>query len=115
MDKLGLSPGDLAQSASTAGDPNRGLASNNSAVNIDSLFPGRSDPSGASSGDPNNMKLSPEVQAALDKNGITGRTIFQMVHSQYVKKTPLMFGVQQKIDGSSTNPFSALNGDKVEL
>ncbi len=114
MNQLGLSDSDLG----TVVNPGGGRSPNATAgsPNIDSLFPvSGKETSGASGGDPG-MKISPEVQAALDRNGITGRTIFEMVHSQYRKKTPLMFGVQEKkFDGTSENPYSGLNGGKLDL
>lgn len=61
------------------------------------------------------MKISSEIQAALDKNGITGRSIFEMVHQQYTKKTPLMFGVQKEKNGTSANPYLNLGGEKIEI
>ena len=61
------------------------------------------------------MKMSPEIQAALDKKGITNRSIFEMIHAQYKKKTLQMLGVQQKKIGSEANPFNSLEGDKLEL
>jgi hypothetical protein len=115
MDQLGLSAGDLG-----AGGGGGGRAPASPSANIDSLFPG-SNTSGSSGGnpvvaDPNAMKMSPEVQAALDKNGITGRTIFEMVHAQYLKKTPLMFGVQErKIDGTAENPYGGLDVERINL
>jgi len=112
MNQLGLTDGDLGKgNVVDLGGGGRGPAAA-SAPNIDSLFPSSAvEKNGAGGGDPNAMKISPEVQAALDKNGITGRTIFEMVHSQYKRKTPLMFGVQErKFDGTKENPFSGLNG-----
>lgn len=44
----------------------------------------------------NNANLSPEVQAALDKNAITSRTIFQIVHTQYEKKSSQLQGLHEK-------------------
>lgn len=116
MNQLGLTQDDLKNG--TVVDPGGGAGRNPAAAtaDINSLFPGGADTkAGASGGDM--MKISPEVQAALDKNGIVhGKTIFEMVHSQYVKKTPLMFGVhERKINGTADNPYSSLNGDKVEL
>jgi hypothetical protein len=111
MDKLGLSKDDLVANAGGS-DPNRSVASN-AAPNIDALFPGADKPPTTSGGP--SMGLSPEVQAALDKNGITGRTIFQMVHAQYLKKTPQMFGVQKEKDGTANNPYTNLGGDKDKV
>jgi hypothetical protein len=123
MNKLGLSAGDLTGSANASGngvagggDPNRGLAST-SGASLDSLFPGYNSvvPSDSKSSG-TSMKMSPEVKAALDKNGITSRTIFEMVHTQYNKKTPMLFGVQKKQQsGTNANPFANLSGDKVEF
>jgi hypothetical protein len=61
--------------------------------------------------------LSPDVKAALDRNGITGLTLFQMVSSQYKRKTPMMFGVPAKtaVDNPD-NPFGDLNkGEKIKF
>jgi hypothetical protein len=111
MDKLGLTSADLPGGSGGGASANRDLAS----ANIDNLFPGAPDKVTPSGGDTSNMKLSSEVQAALDKNGITGRTIFEMVHTQYIKKTPLMFGVQKLKDGTAPNPYTNLNGEKVDI
>ncbi len=109
MDKLGLEAADLK-----GGGASRGLAS--AAPNIDSLFPNKEGPGGPAGGN-GDLKLSSELQAALDKNGITGRSIFEMVHSQYVRKTPLMFGVQQSksIGADTNNPYTGLGGEKVDF
>ncbi|MGZ3657764.1 MAG: hypothetical protein ACXVCS_19570 [Bdellovibrionota bacterium] len=111
MDKLGLTTGDLPGGSGGGASANRDIAS----ANIDNLFPGAPDKAGPSGGDNPNMKLSSEVQAALDKNGITGRTIFEMVHTQYIKKTPLMFGVQKQKDGTAPNPYMNLSGEKADI
>ncbi len=112
MDKLGLNEIDLGKAGK------RDLAS--SSPNIDALFPGQgatTQPSDPNAGKVGAMKISSEIQAALDKNGITDRTIFQMVHGQYKKKTPLMFGVPADTgrNPSAANPFEGLGGEKVEL
>ena len=112
MNQLGLTSEDLGVVAPGGGGARAPSAA--AQPNIDSLFPVSGDTkAGASGGD--FMKISPEVQAALDKNGIVhGRTIFEMVHSQYVKKTPLMFGVhERKINGTADNPY--LGGEKIEF
>lgn len=114
MDKLGLTAEDVG-AGKVGTDPNRGLASAN--PNIDALFPNSAgdkvQPGNA--GSAGNLKVSSEIQAALDKNGITARNLFEMVHSQYMKKTPLMFGVQQKRDGTAANPYANLVNEKMEL
>lgn len=113
MNQLGLTEGDLASN----GGGSRGPAAP-STPNIDSLFPTSAvEKPSSGNGVSSTLRVSPEVQAALDKNGITGRTIFEMVHNQYVKKTPLMFGVQErKPDGTKDNPYSGLNGGgKLDL
>lgn len=112
MDKLGLNAGDLGSSGGA--DMNRNLASANASPNLDALFPGNGAP-GDSKSSGTSMKLSSEVQAALDKNGITSRSIFDMVHSQYNKKAPMMFGVQQQKNGTSANPYSNLSSEKIEI
>jgi hypothetical protein len=38
--------------------------------------------------------LNPDVQKALDKAGVTDKTIFQMVSHQYRDRTPFMFGLE---------------------
>lgn len=109
MDKLGLTNDDLGGNLVNASG-GRSLASAN----------GSSDGFGSSSGggtgsigingsvNGDKSKLSPEIQAALDKNGITSLTIFQMVHSQYTKKAPGLFGVPDKQDKTAENPFGNL-------
>jgi hypothetical protein len=61
--------------------------------------------------------LSSDVQAALDKNGITDLSIFQMVHQKYKVKTPMMFGESARKPSSATeNPFSNLgSGGQIEF
>jgi hypothetical protein len=68
------------------------------------------------SGTPGSGHLSDSVQNALDRSGITTRSLFQMVHEQYKKKMPMMFGAQERKAAShSDNPFADLSKDKVEL
>ncbi|MCO5142165.1 MAG: hypothetical protein M9962_03645 [Oligoflexia bacterium] len=134
MSKLGLTPEELEAMAKQnaafnatgednsygAGGGSRNPASNKSASSnpdINSFLNANKD-LGASVDKlgKDGMGLSPEVQAALDRNGITGQTIFQMVHTQYKKKTPMMFGVQQKKTiSTSENPFLNLSGNDVNL
>lgn len=40
--------------------------------------------------------LSPEVRATLEKNGVTDKSLFQMVNRQYQKNMPMMFGLENK-------------------
>ena len=72
---------------------------------------------GASSGAPGAAgNLSAGVQSALDRSGITSRSIFQMVHDQYKKKTPMMLGSQERKAAShADNPFADLSKDQIEL
>jgi hypothetical protein len=113
MDKLGLTTGDLGANSGGGADPNRGLAS--ASPNLDGMFPGPSTTPSDGKNSGTAMKVSSEVQAALDKNGITGRSIFEMVHQQYTRKTPMMFGVQKEKNGTSANPYSNLGGEKIEI
>ena len=138
MDKLGLSAEDLAAlgkntGMSATGEENTygsGAGGGSGAsrkpdsttpTSFDGMFGGpKADLAGAGVvGGLDGMKLSPEVQAALDRNGITGNTIFHMVRSQYKKKTPMMFGVPQAVKpgaGAGDNPFGNLgNGGKIEF
>lgn len=48
--------------------------------------------------------MSPEVQAALDKNGLNEKSIFEMVRLQYRKQSPTMFGFDRK-PSSESDPF----------
>ncbi|RZA04519.1 MAG: hypothetical protein EOP11_14910 [Proteobacteria bacterium] len=60
--------------------------------------------------------LSAGVQSALDRSGVTNRSLFQMVKEQYKKKMPMMFGAQERKAAShSDNPFADLSKDKVDL
>lgn len=116
MDKLGLSAEDLGGKDVGPNDMNRGLASKDNGLNIDALFSSKDAPAGGPTGGSNSMRLSSDVQAALDRNGITGRSIFEMVHSQYVKKTPLMFGVgANKMDGAKAVSYPGLSGEKLDF
>jgi hypothetical protein len=137
MAQMGLSPEDLAEltkntGMSATGEENAygtgggsgGSRSPNSAnanavPNLDALLgAGRSDPAGDGVlGSLGALELSPEVQAALDRHGISGRSLFQMVHDQYKKKTPMMFGMPlKKPMGNMDNPFGDLqSGGKIEF
>jgi hypothetical protein len=53
-----------------------------------------------------NGKVSKDIQAALDRAGISHLTIFQIVHRQYVKKTPMFFGTDVKTATPQANPFA---------
>lgn len=100
MDKLGMTPEDLAGSGqySQAGGGDR-KPNSTSTTDFDALFGAKNAGDLQPTGGVNmsgGTSLSPELQAALDRNGITGRSIFEMVRSQYKKKTPLMFGVKKE-------------------
>lgn len=130
MSKLGLSAEDLAamaknnsmgedanayaQGAGSGSGSGRSTASNP----LDGMFGAGKDGGAAVVGGIGlDGKLSPEVQAALDKNGITSRTIFEMVTTQYKKKTPMMFGIQQKTSpvGGGDSPFTNLKGTGLDI
>lgn len=101
MDRLGLNAQDLAgEGAYSASGGDRKINSAAPATDFDSLFgkPGAGDTGGgvALGGGTKDGSISPEVQAALDRNGISSRSIFEMVRAQYHKKTPLMFGVKRE-------------------
>lgn len=124
-DKLGLTDEDVASMGGDSnvyaggGAPGGGKKTDSAAGDLAALLgggaSGAGDGSGTVGGLPNGQ-LSDEVQAALDKNGITGRTIFEMVRSQYKKKTPMMFGVaQKKVSPNGDNPFANLSGGGLEL
>lgn len=137
MAKLGLTAEDLAAYGKNTGMSATGEESvygigagggsrnpNSANTNsLDALF-GAGTGVGAGGNDPNalggaGLGLSPDVKAALDRNGITNRSIFQMVNEQYKRKTPMMFGVPAKrptLGGTQENPFSNLgSGGKIEL
>lgn len=137
LDKLGMSAADIAAMAAknasmgndaalaaagaTAGG--RGPASTG-AADYNFGAPGKDGPGGAmglgaaanfASGN-GSAHLSDSVQNALDRSGITTRSLFQMVHEQYKKKMPMMFGAQERKAAShADNPFADLSKDKVEL
>ncbi|MGZ3693288.1 MAG: hypothetical protein ACXWQO_03730 [Bdellovibrionota bacterium] len=98
MGKLGLSTEDLAkEGAYGAGGGERTTASASPMADFDTLFgKNNADAAAAASAVPIAGTLSPDVQAALDRNGITSRTIFEMVHTTYQRKMPLMFGVKRE-------------------
>lgn len=121
MDKLGLTPEDLiggehvyAQGGGAARSP-----ASSGASSLDSFLGKAPDAGNSVIGAPIEVGgVSPEVQAALDRSGITDRTLFQMVHSQYKKKTPMMFGQPSRgnpLTTNDNNPFANLSGAKVEL
>ena len=98
MSKLGLTNEDLG-AYTAGGGSDRKPGSEAAATDFDALF-GKNNLDAAAAagalGAGANGSLSPEVQAALDRNGITSRTIFEMVHGQYKKKMPMMFGVKKE-------------------
>jgi hypothetical protein len=123
MDKLGMTDGDLQglgddANAYAVGGGGGGAKKAEAGADLASLLGGgNSAASGDGSVNLANGKLSDDVQNALDKNGITGRTVFDMVRSQYKKKTPMLFGVNQKkpIAPGGDNPFANLSGGGIEL
>jgi hypothetical protein len=131
MDKLGLTPEELAAMAGKGeGEMNLAGASSNgsgamrnpASTGLDGLLGGLGNTPAAGDGTVGlkNGSLSPDVQAALDRNGITDRTIFQMVRMQYRSKTPMMFGQAERSRQSATgtNPFADLaspSGGKIEF
>lgn len=120
MNKLGLAP-EYMLVASTADESAYSAASvgasrspSSTTNGLDGLLGAKADPNAGVFG--NKLGLSPDVQAALDRNGITSRSIFQMVSDQYKRKTPMLFGVPARQPSSHgvENPFANLDG-KVEL
>jgi hypothetical protein len=130
MGKLGLTPEELAAMAnknSSMGEDgalamgtggSRSPASSSSSLdglmggaNAPGVLEGANGAAGALGG------LSADVQNALDRNGITDLSIFQMVHRKYKTKTPMMFGeAARKPNATADNPFSNLgNGGKIEF
>jgi len=133
MSQLGLTPEELAALAAknagmsatgengsyaAGGSGSAGNRAPASAGGLDGLFAAKTDtgPSALGVG-PDGLALSDNVQAALDRNGITGLSLFQMVHGQYKKKTPMMFGVPTKSPANhKDNPFGDLgSGDKISF
>lgn len=55
-------------------------------------------------------KLSPEVKASLAKNGITDKSLFQMITTQYQKNMPMIFGQATASEKASRLP----DGPKVD-
>jgi hypothetical protein len=120
MDQIGLSPGDIPSSGEgayeVAGGASRAPASTNTAAGFDNFFGKQEDVNAGALGDPTKGKISPDVQALLDYKGLSGRTIFDMVRSQYRKKTPQMYGVEKKRGlNSGDNPFSGIGGKRFDL
>jgi hypothetical protein len=127
MDKLGLTAEDLKGSgeentyAMGSGSSRSPASANGGSNGLDSFLGKPADGaigSGTIGGLGSDKGLSPEIQSALDRSGITNKTLFQMVHSQYKKKTPMMFGQPSKtnpLTNASDNPFANLSGAKVEL
>jgi hypothetical protein len=127
MDKLGLTADDLkgtgeenTYATGSGGSRSPASRSGGGGSSLDSLLGKSSDAlgSGTIGGVGSDKGLSPEIQSALDRSGITNRTLFQMVHTQYKKKTPMMFGQPAStnpLTNANDNPFSNLSGAKVEL
>lgn len=114
MDKLGLTPEELAKMSGgeyTANLGGGGRTPNSTGASSFDFAGGAgataSDPNGgnANASKGNELGMSADVLAALSKNGVTDQTIFQMVSNQYKKKTPVLFGITQKRDGAKANPF----------
>jgi hypothetical protein len=103
LTKLGMTPEDLGADAAVnmAGGSGRGPNSGAPATDFDSLFGAKSADAGSGVVIAGGDKVSKDVQDALDRNGITGRSIFDMVHSQYVKKVPMLFGVKRDTAGTN--------------
>jgi hypothetical protein len=118
MEKLGLEEKDLGgegENVYAGGGAARGPASAATTPDLSAFFqkPGEEGPSVLGG---TGLKLSEEVQDALDRSGITDRTIFQMVHIQYKKKTPMLFGVSERRPSSfSENPLGDLGDTNLEL
>ena len=51
-------------------------------------------------------KISSELEAALRRNGLSNMSLFEIVHSQYVKQLPMMKGIQKKAE-TFDNPLEA--------
>lgn len=129
MGKLGLTPEELAAMANknnsmgedgalamgTGGSRSPASASSNS---LDGLMGGANAPATLGGENAGALgSLSADVQNALDRNGITDLSIFQMVSRKYKTKTPMMFGeAARKPSSTADNPFSNLgNGGKIEF
>lgn len=110
MNKLGLTPEDLGNTLNLAGGGERKPNSAAGVADFDSLFGAKplADPA-LNGGQIGQMKVSKDVQDALDRNGITSRTIFDMVHSQYEKKVPMLFGVRKEAAAPSSRPLFDLH------
>jgi hypothetical protein len=137
LNKMGMTPEELAALAkknsgmsatgedtslnAAGGSRSPASGGSGSTPDINSLFPGRTEAPtpGFSANLTGSEAISPDLQAALDRQGITGRSIFQMVNSQYKKRTPMLFGVSERAVASPMeNPFSDLNSGgapKIEL
>jgi hypothetical protein len=135
LDKIGMSAEDIAamaaKNASMGGDSalaaggGSGGARSPASASTDYSFNAAGKDAGVASGNLGSAQnftatgsghLSDSVQNALDRSGITTRSLFQMVHEQYKKKMPMMFGAQERKAAShSDNPFADLSKDKVEL
>ena len=112
--KYGLDPEKIAASLGESGGYGNGgggrsLASAKSnKSDFDSLF-GANQDQGAivdSGGiNPNDIQVSPEVQKALGRAGISDKTIFQMVSARYKARTPFLFGLESKKNIDLNKPF----------
>ncbi len=122
LSQLGATSSDLGENsyaAGGAGGASRGPASGNAnaLAGLEGML-GKGDGAGGSSTlvGKGELGVSEDVQNALDRNGLTNLTIFQMVHTQYKKKTPLMFGIPaRRASPTAENPFLELGSEKVEL
>jgi hypothetical protein len=123
MAKIGVKPEDLAANTDpTYGNgsgASRSPASTAPAADFNSLFGANAKDAGSGVIENKEKKLglSPDVQAALDRNGITELSLFQMVSAQYKRKTPMLFGVPTKNSVSAPdNPFGDLSkGEKIQF
>ncbi len=61
---------------------------------------------GAATDTKKSTKISSELEAALRRNGLSNMSLFEIVHSQYVKQLPMMKGIQKKAE-TFDNPLEA--------
>ncbi|NUM88647.1 MAG: hypothetical protein HUU37_05545 [Bdellovibrionales bacterium] len=114
LEKLGMTPEELAkllkssETVATGGGGFKSKAKSGSDSSLDDLFAKKDDAQGPGAGGSiaNSMGLSPDVEMALNRAGLTEKSIFQMVTARYRARTPGMFGVDGKKPINIDDPFS---------
>jgi hypothetical protein len=101
------SAGNYAIGGGGAGGGGRKLASDSNGSSSANSGMGAMNGKFGNGKDAKDGKLSKDILDAMARRGMTNDTIFQIVHRQYLKKAPMMFGTEApKAAAPHENPFS---------